>query len=243
MEERNICMFRNDAETRVLEFGRLHTGEAYVRETSRGDIAQFCYDAPAREVTVSFSKTEEYSLEDVADTFHRNADDVYIGDIANALTLWEVPYEKDEKSVAVANCAAAAFLGEKDVGLPHYPTRRGRRGSAPPSRPLRAFRRAGLRAHGSPTGGGDSSAGMASCAGLRQPPSACGRSRARLRQTLRACLRHRAQPARSVTPGLSRFPRVARYAPRHSRPSAPRPPLPRRRCGRSRARLARGVVG
>lgn len=98
----------------------------------------------------------------------------------------------------------------------------------------------------------------------------CWRSRARLRQPLRVCLRprrsatalrpsasgaalgphapavclrRRAQPARSVAPGLSRIPRSARYAPRHSRPSAPRPPLPRRRCRRPRARLARGVVG
>ena len=100
MEERNAHTFRNGAETRTLEFGRLETGEAYVRETGRGDITQFCYDVPARETTIRFRETEDYSLVDVADTLDRHADDVYIGDIAEALTFWGVPYEKDEKVLA-----------------------------------------------------------------------------------------------------------------------------------------------
>jgi hypothetical protein len=50
MEERNAHTFRNGAETRTLEFGHLETGEAYVRETGRGDITQFCYDAPTHDV-------------------------------------------------------------------------------------------------------------------------------------------------------------------------------------------------
>jgi hypothetical protein len=100
MDERNAYTFRNGAETRTLEFGRFETGEAYVRETGRGDITQFCYDAPARETTIRFRETEGYSLEDVADTLGRHADDVYIGDIADALTFWGVPYETDEKVLA-----------------------------------------------------------------------------------------------------------------------------------------------
>ena len=97
MENRKVHTFRNGAETRMLEFGRLDTGEAFVKETGRGDITQFCYDAPAHETTISFRETEDYSLEDVVDTLSRNADDVYIGDFAEALTFWGVPYEKDEK--------------------------------------------------------------------------------------------------------------------------------------------------
>ncbi len=50
MEERNVHTFRNGAETRTLELGHLDTGEAYVTETGRGDITQFCYDAPANDV-------------------------------------------------------------------------------------------------------------------------------------------------------------------------------------------------
>jgi hypothetical protein len=100
MEERKVHTFRNGAETRTLEFGHLETGEAYVTETGRGDITQFCYDAPAHETTIRFRETENYSLEDVADTLRRHADDVYIGDIAEALTFWGVPYEKDEKVLA-----------------------------------------------------------------------------------------------------------------------------------------------
>lgn len=100
MEERNVYTFVNGAETRMLEFGHLNTGEAYVKETGRGDITQFCYDAPARETTIKFSEAEEYSLEDVADTLRRHTDDVYIGDIAEALEFWGVVYEMDEKVLA-----------------------------------------------------------------------------------------------------------------------------------------------
>lgn len=100
MDETNIYVFRNGAETRTLEFGRLGTGEAYVMETGRGDITQFCYDAPARETTIRFRETEDYSLEDVADTLGRHTDDVYIGDIADALGFWGVAYEMDEKVLA-----------------------------------------------------------------------------------------------------------------------------------------------
>ena len=100
MEERNVYTFVNGAETRTLEFGHLNTGEAYVKETGRGDITQFCYDAPARETTIKFSEAEECSLEDVADTLRRHTDDVYIGDIAEALEFWGVVYEMDEKVLA-----------------------------------------------------------------------------------------------------------------------------------------------
>lgn len=50
MDERGVYTFRNGAETRTLELGHLDTGETYVRETGRGDITQFCYDAPANDV-------------------------------------------------------------------------------------------------------------------------------------------------------------------------------------------------
>ncbi len=100
MEERNVYTFRNDAETRTLVYGRLGTGEAFVRETGNGDITQFCYDAPARETTITFRETEDYSLEDVADTLRRDADDLFIGDIAEILGFWNVPYVKDEKVLA-----------------------------------------------------------------------------------------------------------------------------------------------
>lgn len=100
MDERNVYMFRNGAETRILEFGRLETGEAYVRETGRGDITQFCYDAPARKTTIRFREAEEYSFEEVADTLREHSDEVFIGDLAEALDFWEVAYEKDEKILA-----------------------------------------------------------------------------------------------------------------------------------------------
>ena len=85
-EKKLLYIFVDDAETTTKELGYLDTGEAYVRETGRGDITQFCYDAPARETTIRFRETEEYSLEDVADTLRKHSDDVFIGDIAEAMS-------------------------------------------------------------------------------------------------------------------------------------------------------------
>ncbi len=99
MERQNVCVFRSCSETRTIEYGHLNSGDAYVRETGRGDITWFCYDAPARETTVRFHKTENYSLEDVADTLRRHAD-VFIGDITDALDFWGVAYEKEERVLA-----------------------------------------------------------------------------------------------------------------------------------------------
>lgn len=100
MGERNVYAFRNGAETRTMEYGHLDTGEAYVTETGRGDITEFCYDAPARETTLRFRESEEYSLEDVAHTLREHGDDVYLGDIADALDFWGVAYERDERVLA-----------------------------------------------------------------------------------------------------------------------------------------------
>lgn len=100
MEERSSYTFSGDAEVRTLEFGLLETGDAYVRETSRGEITRYCYEAPAREITVIFREAEEYSLEDAADTLCKRADDVFIGDIVEALDFWGVAYEKNEKVLA-----------------------------------------------------------------------------------------------------------------------------------------------
>jgi hypothetical protein len=99
MKKRDVYEFRYGAETRTMEYGHLDTGEAYVTETGRGDITEFCYEAPARETTLRFRESEDYSLEDVADTL-REHDDVYLGDIAEALDFWGVAYERDERVLA-----------------------------------------------------------------------------------------------------------------------------------------------
>lgn len=98
MGMRNAYMFECGDETRTLKYGHLDTGEAFVKETGRGDITRFCYEASACEMTITFRETEDYSLEDVADTLRRDADDPFIGDIAEILGFWNVPYVKDEES-------------------------------------------------------------------------------------------------------------------------------------------------
>lgn len=100
MLESTTIVFRCGAETRTLNYGHTGAGEAYVTETGRGDITEFCYDAPARETTLRFRENEDYSLTDVADTLHEHGDDVYLSDIADALDFWGVAYERDERVLA-----------------------------------------------------------------------------------------------------------------------------------------------
>lgn len=100
MGRRSNYTFECGDEIRTLEYGRLDTGEAFVKETGRGDIMQFYYDAPACETAITFRETEDYPLEDVADTLRRDAGDLFIGDIAEILGFWNVPYVKDEKVLA-----------------------------------------------------------------------------------------------------------------------------------------------
>ena len=100
MKESSVRTFEYGDETRTLEYGRLNTGEAFVKETGSGDITQFCYDALASETTITFRETEDYSLEDVADTLRKDAEDMFIGDITEILGFWNVPYVKDEKVLA-----------------------------------------------------------------------------------------------------------------------------------------------
>lgn len=139
--------------------------------------------------------------------------------------------------------AAPRFVTRRTVYCPTTPragetSQRAAAASAagvPPGRACHGPPRAG-ESHGA---AGDSSAGMSSRAGLRQPGSARRRSRTRLRQPLRVCLRPRARsprcarlpPApRSATPAPSPRPvaapthgalRPASLPPDGSTPSAP----------------------
>ena len=57
------------------------------------------FDAAERKTTVTFEPTDDYSLVDVADTVEGHADDCFITDFEDALTLWGIPYTRDEKVV------------------------------------------------------------------------------------------------------------------------------------------------
>lgn len=77
-------------------------GKAYVRKASKGDLTELMFDASEREMTVAFKQIENYSPADVADTVENHANDCFITDFEDALTLWGIPYMRNEKVVPLA---------------------------------------------------------------------------------------------------------------------------------------------
>ena len=206
-----------------------------MRETGRGDITQFCYDAPARETTIRFRETEEYSLEDVADTLREHSDDVFIGDIAEALDFWGVAYEKNEKS-GPSRVRDSPLLTRRTAH--HLATCAPRALFVARRNHVRCGRSAGARVPRTSARPRVSRGGRGL---LRGHGFACGPTAARLGPHAPAvCLWRRAQPCPLRRPGLSRASRMAHYGPRHLRPAAPRSPLPWLRLGSSLLRCAGG---
>ena len=102
MSAKKTVVMESGTENRTLSWGVTPDGKAYVRETSKGDLTEMVFDAVERETTVTFEPTEDYSLADVADTVEGHADDCFITDVEDALTLWGIPYTRDEKVVPLA---------------------------------------------------------------------------------------------------------------------------------------------
>jgi hypothetical protein len=99
MQDEKTVVMESGTENRTLSWGVTPDGKTYVRETSKGDLTEMMFDASERETTVTFDQTSDYSLADVADTVKGHADDCFITDFENALTLWGIPYTRDEKTV------------------------------------------------------------------------------------------------------------------------------------------------
>lgn len=59
-------------------------------------------DTTERETTVTFEPTDDYLLADVDDTVKDLADDCFIKNFEDALTLWGIQYTRDEKAVPIA---------------------------------------------------------------------------------------------------------------------------------------------
>ena len=93
--EKTVVM-ESGTENRTLSWGVTPEGKAYVRETSKGDLTEMMFDAAERE------PTDEYSLADVADTVEGRAEDCFVTDLEDALTLWGIPYKRDEKVMPLA---------------------------------------------------------------------------------------------------------------------------------------------
>lgn len=99
--EKTVVM-ESGTENRTLSWGVTPDGKAYVRETSKGVLTEMMFDATEHETTVTFEPTDDYSLADAADIVEGHADDCFITDFEDALTLWGIPYTRDEKVVPLA---------------------------------------------------------------------------------------------------------------------------------------------
>lgn len=99
MAEEKTVVMESGTESRTLSWGVTPDGKACVREASKGDMTEMMFDASERETTVTFDPTEDYLLADVADTVKGHADDCFITDFEDVLTLWGIPYARDEKAV------------------------------------------------------------------------------------------------------------------------------------------------
>lgn len=73
-----------------------------MREASKGVLTEMMFDATERETTVTFEPTDDYSLADAADNVEGHDDDCLITDFEDTLTLWGIPYTRDEKVVPLA---------------------------------------------------------------------------------------------------------------------------------------------
>lgn len=102
MTDEKTLVMESDTENRTLTWGVTLDGKAYVREASKGDLTELMFDASELEMTVTFELTENYSLADVADTVESHANDRFITDFEDALTLWGIPYTRNEKVVPLA---------------------------------------------------------------------------------------------------------------------------------------------
>lgn len=99
MADEKTVVMESGTENRTITWGVTPDGKAYVREMSRGDLTEMMFDASEREMTVTFESTDDYSLADLAATVDGHADDCIITNFEDALTLWDIPFTTEEKTV------------------------------------------------------------------------------------------------------------------------------------------------
>jgi len=87
------------SEVRTIEWGEKEDGTVFVTEKSCGDLTKLVYDAAEHHQTLVFTPTDGYSVKDVANTVMSAGDDCSIGNFEDALTLWGIPYTRDERTV------------------------------------------------------------------------------------------------------------------------------------------------
>jgi hypothetical protein len=97
MREEKTVVMEDGAETRSLSWGELEDGIAYIRETSEGDVTGFAYGAKRRQTTFMFWPTNDYNLDDVENRIKTSDGDCFIGDFADALEFWGIPYKREDK--------------------------------------------------------------------------------------------------------------------------------------------------
>lgn len=84
-------------ERRSISWGEAPDGHVWVRETSFGPDTRVSFGAAWRETVVTFRPTDLYGIADVDHAANSAGDDLFIGDIEDALSLWGVPYSRESR--------------------------------------------------------------------------------------------------------------------------------------------------
>lgn len=84
-------------ERRSISWGEGPDGHVWVRETSSGPDTRVSFGAAWRETVVTFQPTDLYGIADVDHAANSAGDDLFIGDIEDALSLWGVPYSRESR--------------------------------------------------------------------------------------------------------------------------------------------------
>lgn len=84
-------------ERRSISWGEAPDGLVWVRETSSGPETRVSFGAAWRETVVTFRPTDLYGIADVDHAADSAGDDLFIGDIEDALSLWGVQYRREAR--------------------------------------------------------------------------------------------------------------------------------------------------
>lgn len=98
MGSRRTREYERGEERRSISWGEALDGSVWVRETSFGPDTRISFGVAWRETTLTFQPTDLYGIADVDHAADSAGDDLFIGDIEDALSLWGIPYRREART-------------------------------------------------------------------------------------------------------------------------------------------------
>lgn len=98
MGSRRTREYERGEERRSISWGEAPDGSVWVRETSFGPDTRISFGVAWRETALTFQPTDLYGIADVDHAADSAGDDLFIGDIEDALSLWGIPYRREART-------------------------------------------------------------------------------------------------------------------------------------------------